>query len=149
MFSFGEGLSYTTFTASAPTAPSAVSPCEPIPVSVLISNTGKMDSDVVVQLFVSQSGLSVPAPATRLVSFARVHIAAGGQLRVALPPVAPEFRAVVHEDGGDVYSYAGKRWGEAGTLNFRVALGEHGGDRAGGVPFSVTVKSTQDLSTCA
>ena len=123
--------------------------CDPLPVSVTVTNTGRVASAVVVALFLSQPGASVPAPATRLASFARVFIEAGGSARVALPPVAPEFRAVVREDGGDLYNYAGKRFGEAGALNFRVTLGEHGGDRAGGLPFSVQVVNTQDLSTCA
>ena len=67
---------------------------------------------------------------------------------VVLPPVRPNARSVVHDDGGDVYAIAGKRWSEAGALRFRVVLGEHGGDREGGLAFSVTQTGAQDISTC-
>ena len=62
----------------------------------------------------------------------------------------PSARAIVHEapSDPDIFSLPGKRWAEAGLLQFRVVLGEHGGDSAGGVPFSVTQTATQDLSTC-
>ncbi len=123
-------------------------PCDSIPVSVVVTNTGDVASAVVVTLFLSQPGTSVPSPATRLVSFARAFLQPRESATVTLPPVAPEIRAVVREDGGDLYSYAGKRFGEAGALRFRVTLGEHGGDRAGGLAFSVAQTATQDLSTC-
>jgi beta-glucosidase len=151
VFTFGEGLSYTTFSASAPSAPASVRACDSLLLSVLVSNTGAMDSDVVVQVFLAQAGLSVPAPATRLAAFSRVFIAKGQQLRVTLPPIEPTGRSVIHADGGNatnVYSLAGKRWNEAGVLQLRVVLGEHGGDRAGGLAFNVTQVGSQDLLTC-
>ena len=43
---------------------------------------------------------------------------------------------------------AGKRWNEAGALRFRVVLGEHGGDRAGGLAFSVSQTGARDIATC-
>ena len=76
------------------------------------------------------------------------NVAPGAAVDVALPPVRPSARAVIHDDGGDVYAVAGKRWTEAGALRFRVVLGEHGGDRAGGLAFTVAQDSTKDISTC-
>lgn len=69
---------------------------------------------------------------------------------MTLPPVPPSARAVVHESPSDpdIFSLPGKRWAEAGTLRFRVVLGEHGGDSAGGVAFAVAQTASQDLSTC-
>jgi len=149
VFTFGEGLSYTTFAVTRVDAPAAADACAAIPVNVTVANTGAVDSDVVITLFLAQAGVSVPAPTTRLASFARAFVPAGGRATVALPPVPPAARAVVHDDGaGDPFDVVGKRWGEAGTLAFRVTLGEHGGDRAGGTPFSVTVPTTRELSTC-
>jgi beta-glucosidase-like glycosyl hydrolase len=150
VFTFGEGLSYTTFAASRPTAPSTVRPCDDIPLSVTIDNTGSVDSDIVVQVFLATPGVSVPAPISRLVSFLRVFVPAGGSLLVTLPPVSPFARAVVHDDGSNIYDVTGKRWGEPGPLLLRVCLGEHDCARAGGVAWGPIAQSgpAQDLSTC-
>ena len=61
---------------------------------------GHMDSDEVVQLYIKQPDATVPAPQIRLAAFARVHIAAGTTVVVALS-AGPETRAVVR-DGDDV-----------------------------------------------
>jgi beta-glucosidase len=62
VFSFGEGYSYTTFSAGSVAAPASVGPCDPIPVSVNISNTGAMDSDVVVQVCAVVACVCAPPP---------------------------------------------------------------------------------------
>ena len=148
VFSFGEGYSYSTFSASQPRFPASVSPCAPLPLSVLVTNTGAVDSDVVVAVFLSQQA-SVPSPAARLVTFARVFVAAGDSTLVTLPDVAPSARAVVHDDGtGDIFALPGKRWNEAGALQLRVSLGAHNGHAEGGLAFTVQQTATQDLSTC-
>ena len=149
VFSFGEGYSYTTFAASQPQFPATVAACAPLPLAVLVTNTGSVDSDVVVAAFLAQANLTVPAPAQRLVAFARQFIPAGQSALVTLPDVAPAARAVVHDDGsGDIFSLPGKRWNEAGTLALRISLGEHNGHAEGGLTFSVAQANTQDLSTC-
>jgi beta-glucosidase-like glycosyl hydrolase len=151
VFSFGEGLSYTTFAASAVAGPAAVGPCDDVHLSAKVTNTGAVDSDVVVAVFLAQPDVTVPAPVTRLATFARVHVAAGQTVAVSLPPVSPATRAVIRADGGnatDVYSAEGKRWNEAGRLAFRVTLGEHNGDRAGGVAWNVQQTASRDIFTC-
>ena len=151
VFSFGEGLSYTTFAVSAPEAPATVGPCAPLSISVQVKNTGTFDSDVVVQVFLAQAGTSRPSPATRLVTFARVSLKAGASKKVVLPPVLPVARAIIHPDGGNatnIFSVGGKRWAEAGKLALRVVTGEHNGDRVGGLAIDVEQTSTQDIDTC-
>jgi hypothetical protein len=154
VFSFGEGLSYTTFDVSAAPGgvPASVGPCDPLPLAVMVQNTGAVASDVVVQAFLAQPGASGPAPATRLVAFARATAVAPGEARrVELPPVAPAARAVIHEQGGnasDIYSVAGKRWAEGGALKIRFVTGQHGGDRAGGLAADVEQTASQDIATC-
>jgi hypothetical protein len=98
------------------------------------------------QVFLSQS-VSVPAPAQRLATFIRVPTTAGQSVKVTLPPVPPLLRAVIH-DSGDVYTVAGKRWNEAGNLQFRVSLGEHNGAAQGGLPFTVVQAASQNVDTC-
>ena len=139
--------SYTTFTVDTPVAPASIGPCDPLPLSVTLHNTGPVDSGCVVQVYLSQTGLSVPAPITRLVTFSKVFVPAGQSLVVTLPPISPEYRAAIHETG-DIFAVSGKRWAEAGVLNLRVVTGEHNGNRAGGLGVTVTQTSTQDLSTC-
>jgi len=148
VFTFGEGYGYTTFAASAPVAPSTAGPCDDIPVSVTVTNTGGMDSDVVVTLFVSQTGLAVPAPAQRLVGFTRTFIPAGQAVSVSIGPVTAKSRSVIVDADGDIFQLAGKRWNEAGVLQFRVSLGGHGEASQGGLPFNVTQTASQDLFTC-
>ena len=116
--------------------------------TVTVTNTGSVDSDVVVALYASQAA-SVPAPIARLVGFARAFVPAGKNASLALTTVTPESRAVIHDDGSaDIYSYAGKRWNEAGVITFRASLGAHNGHVEGGTVFTVTQTATQDLSTC-
>ena len=149
VFTFGEGYSYSSFAASQPLYPSTISACAPLPLAVLVTNTGGVDSDVVVAAFLSQANLTVPAPATRLVSFARQFVPAGQSALVTLPDVSAAARSVVHDNGsGDIFSLPGKRWNEAGTLALRVSLGEHNGHAAGGLVFEVAQTDTRDLSTC-
>ena len=149
-FTFGEGLSYTTFAVQGVSAPPAANPCDAIPLSVTIANTGSMDSEVVVQVFLAQPSLAGPAPRTRLVSFARVYIAASGKAVIDLPSVQPSFRArVVDSTGEDIYTLPGKRFADPGALLFRVCLGEHNCHLEGGFGFNVSQAGpSKDLSTC-
>lgn len=148
VFTFGEGYSYTTFSLANVVAPTTIGPCDGMNVSVDITNTGAMDSDAVVAMYAAQQA-SVPSPTSRLVGFARVFVPAGQTVTATLTTVTPESRAVIHDDGSsDIYSYAGKRWNEAGTITFRLSLGEHNGHVEGGTVFTVTQTSSQDLSTC-
>jgi len=94
-FRFGDGLSYTTFEYGQLTAPSKISPCEKIALTVAVHNTGTHTSDEVVQVYASVPNATVPAPTVRLVAFQRVR---------SLPPlthvvvkltIEPESHAVV------------------------------------------------------
>jgi beta-glucosidase-like glycosyl hydrolase len=151
VFSFGEGLSYTTFSVSNPVYPNTVQPCDDIPLSVTVQNTGKMDSDIVVQVFLGNQVSVWPNPTTRLVTFTRTFIRAGDSSVVVLPAITPASRSIIHETGGnstDIFSSLGKRWNEAGTLQFRIVTGEHNGDRTGGLPVTITQSSSRDIDTC-
>jgi hypothetical protein len=149
LFTFGQGLTYSTFSSSNPVFPTSVGPCDDINVTVTVTNTGSVDSDIVVALFLAQPDVTVPTPLTRLVSFIRVHIAAKNSLPVTLPAVPKEARFVVHDDGtSSVYDIAQKRWNEQGRLNFHVSLGEYGSDMSGSSPFTVQQSSSQNIDTC-
>ncbi|MEU4741484.1 glycoside hydrolase family 3 N-terminal domain-containing protein [Actinosynnema sp. NPDC023658] len=82
-FAFGHGLSYTTFTTSAPTLKSTeVRRDEQVKVSVTVANTGARDGTLVVPVYVHQPVSKVLTPEQRLVGFTRVALKAGEQRAV-------------------------------------------------------------------
>jgi len=80
-FSFGHGLSYTTFEISPPSAPATVSMAElassGVPVRVDVTNTGDVEGDEVVQLYLRDLVASVAQPVRRLRAFRRVTLTPG------------------------------------------------------------------------
>jgi beta-glucosidase len=105
-FVFGHGLSYTTFayeglkierTGTGGSGPVATQPAaaavEPmLKINVNITNSGGMDGDEVVQLYVSKAESAVTRPMRQLKDFTRVPIAKGAakavQLQVPLRELA-------------------------------------------------------------
>eukprot|EP01052_Picozoa_sp_SAG31_P045927 SAG31_NODE_8583_length_1426_cov_1.272796_2_plen_140_part_00 len=81
-----------------------------------------MDSDEVVQLYMKQPHATHPAPRTRLVDFARVHIPSGQSIEVALA-FAPKDQAVV---AGSTGVYRPDIVVEAGVVELYVGGGQPG-----------------------
>lgn len=77
LYEFGYGLSYTTFGYELKSAPQAIKTGENITVSVDVTNTGKMDGDEVVQLYVSLPDCNLKKPIRSLQGFKRIHLKAG------------------------------------------------------------------------
>ena len=73
------GLSYTTFSYSHLNLPKAVKACDDVTLSVMVSNTGTVESDEVVQVYASVPDATVPAPRIRLVAFKRVKAVPPGK----------------------------------------------------------------------
>jgi beta-glucosidase len=90
LFSFGHGLSYTTFSYTAPEVGSKsvsaqalnAGTASPVTVSAEIKNTGARAGDEVVQLYIRLRGTSVSRPVRELRGFQRVHLAPGESKRV-------------------------------------------------------------------
>ena len=86
LYSFGYGLSYTTFKYSKlRTSAAALTRDGQIMVSLDVTNTGARDGDEVVQLYVKHLGSKVERPQKELRGFQRVHLAAGETKRVEIP----------------------------------------------------------------
>jgi beta-glucosidase len=93
LFAFGHGLSYTTFKyANLKVDRPKIKDGETATISVDVSNTGPMDSDEVLQLYVSFPDSKVDRPPKALKGFRRVHIPAGRSMTVALPLKAEDLK---------------------------------------------------------
>ncbi|MDT8401607.1 MAG: glycoside hydrolase family 3 C-terminal domain-containing protein [Bacteroidales bacterium] len=93
LFPFGHGLSYTTFEYSdLSIEKETIKDGETLNISLTLTNTGDMNSDEVVQLYVSFPGSGVERPIKALKGFSRVHVPAGESIRVSIPLEADELR---------------------------------------------------------
>jgi beta-glucosidase len=76
LYSFGFGLSYTTFTyRNLQIVPAKVKPGAPVSIQVEVENTGQYRGDEVVQLYLKDVEASLPVPLLQLQSFARISLA--------------------------------------------------------------------------
>ena len=88
LYPFGHGLSYTTFTTSAPRpgAPT-MRAGDTLRVEVDVTNTGSVAGDAVVQLYFRDDVASITRPVRQLTGFARVTLAPGEKRTVRFPVV--------------------------------------------------------------
>ena len=123
-------------------------PCEPIMVTVTVKNTGTVDSDEVVQVYVKQPEASVPAPRVRLAAFTRVHVPKGSSKTVTLA-VKPDAHTVVTSDGGgeEIYVASADVKIEKGDIELYVGGGQPDYS-SNAVSTKATVAAAAPLSTC-
>jgi beta-glucosidase len=101
LYSFGYGLSYTTFAYSGIKAPSStVKAGEPVTIEGDVKNTGSIPGDEVVELYLTQPK-SPETPIRVLAGFKRVHLDAGQSTHVGLT-IAPRSLAQVDAKGNRV-----------------------------------------------
>ena len=77
LYGFGYGLSYTTFNYDQMSVPESIAKGKDVPVSVRVTNTGKMAGDEVVQLYVTNQDKSIKAPLKSLKRFSRINLKPG------------------------------------------------------------------------
>jgi beta-glucosidase len=82
LFPFGFGLSYTTFAYSDLIMPATLRMGLPLEIHATVENTGKVESDEVVQVYRHFLSPSKPMPERQLVGFKRIHLKPGERVPV-------------------------------------------------------------------
>ncbi len=99
LYPFGFGLSYTRFGYEAlKLSRKRVRVGEPLSFSIRLKNTGAVDAEEVVQVYLSDLEASVPVPQNKLVSFRRMRVKAGHSKKLKFT-LSPETMQLVDENG--------------------------------------------------
>ena len=87
LYYFGYGLSYTDFEYSNLSVPESMSSDDDLSLSFDITNTGDMDGDEVVLIYINDKVSTVTTPVRKLVAFKRIHLKRGEKqtLKFTLP----------------------------------------------------------------
>lgn len=101
LYPFGYGLSYTRFAYRGLSVPSQVVAGSDLVGQVTVSNLGDMDSDEVVQVYISWVDKSLPAPQRQLAWFDRVFIPSGSSVNLTFT-VAARSMALWLDDGWNI-----------------------------------------------
>lgn len=101
LYPFGYGLSYTTFQYSNLAIPLSVEAGDSIPVEVSVNNIGEVDSDEVVQVYISWLTTTEKMPNLQLVGFDRIFVPKGKTVIVNVT-ITPNNMAVWTDDKGFV-----------------------------------------------
>jgi beta-glucosidase len=94
LYPFGYGLSYTTFSYDNLKANPGANTGDSVKVSVAVTNTGKVDGDEVVQLYLSDRNGPVAVPIRSLEAFRRIHLHAG-QTKTVEFVIAPNAFSII------------------------------------------------------
>ena len=119
LFPFGFGLGYTSFTYSEPEV-AGDKPYEAgaqMSVSVLVTNSGGIDADEVIQVYLSRPDSPYACPIRQLIGVSRVHLQAGSSERVSFD-LDSRWLSTVRDDGRHVV-YPGR---------YKLSIGGSQGD---------------------
>jgi beta-glucosidase len=128
LYPFGYGLSYTTFEYSNPEVSGTMKTGDEVCLTVDVRNTGKMDGDEVVQIYVSNKTWA-DAPLCELKGFQHISLKKGEQKTVRFT-LKPEDFSIINSDS--------KRVVEPGI--FEIAIG---GSVSGKNPVAKTIQLTE------
>jgi beta-glucosidase len=116
MYPFGFGLSYTTFTYSnLKLSKNTIKKNEPVEAEVTVTNSGKVASDEVVQLYLTHLPGGENIPLYSLKGFKRIHLAPGASQQIKFA-ITPDMMKLVNEDGKSVLDEGEIKVSIAGSL---------------------------------
>jgi beta-glucosidase len=99
LYPFGFGLSYTRFTyGDLRLAHETICAGDALPFRVTLTNTGTVEADEVVQIYLSDLVSSVPGSLCTLIGFQRVRVAPGESKPLEFT-VTPEMMMLVDDEG--------------------------------------------------
>jgi beta-glucosidase len=98
LYPFGYGLSYTSFTYENLRIENSVKAGDSVRLSVDVKNSGDLDGEEVVQVYVSCSDAAVPVPIRTLKAFRRISLHKG-ETKTLNFVLAPDSFAVFNENG--------------------------------------------------
>jgi len=128
LYPFGYGLSYTTFEYSNLVANETSGTASPVSVTVDVKNSGKVDGEEVVQLYVSNKTAKSEVPIVALKGFQRINLKKGEQKSVTFN-LNSEVFSITNDDAKQIV--------EPGT--FEIAVG-------GSIPGKNSVVKTLKLT---
>jgi len=123
LYPFGYGLSYTNFTYSNLSLPEKAVAGESVKVKVTVTNSGKVEGDEVVQLYITDEKASTPRPVRELEGFKRITLKPGESKDVEFALDQRQFSIInakdkrVIEPGYFTVSVGGKQPGFKGYLD--------------------------------
>ena len=126
LYSFGHGLSYTTFDVSAPSVDrTSIRRDGKVTATMTVTNTGAVAGDEVAQLYLHDPVASLSQPVRRLVGFERVTLAPGQstQVRFTLDRNAFGFhdnRGRLVVEPGTIELYGGNSSKASGKVTFTI-----------------------------
>jgi beta-glucosidase len=123
LYPFGYGLSYTTFSYSDLSVPEKTVAGEQVKITVKVTNTGKVEGDEVVQLYITDEKATTPRPIRQLEGFTRITLKPGESKDVEFTLEPRQFSIInkkdkrVIEPGWFTISVGGKQPGFKGYLD--------------------------------
>jgi len=97
LYAFGHGLSYTNFTYSNLEVPETVTISENIPLTVQVTNSGDVNGDEVVQLYLSHSKAVNDGPKHSLVGFERINLDPNQTKEVRFTITSKQYASITSE----------------------------------------------------
>jgi len=98
LYPFGYGLSYTTFVYSDLVMPEKAVAGTEVKVSVTVTNTGKIEGDEVVQLYLTDEKATSPRPLRQLEGFDRITLRPGESRKVEFTLKPEQFSIINNKD---------------------------------------------------